>query len=631
MRVLSSSADRAFALSGEVSGRGSIFVLKEGANTVGRGAGSDVALLSSGVSERHAVVEVENGALSVRDLASKNGTFVDGQRTSAGAATVESTVQFGPVILRVEEVDPEDAFLSVTARRQSDSAATRTTESHSSTAAWSGAVKGLRRRQWLQLLDDVTGELGSGLETAPGRALASLCRGLDIGGATLLGIPPEGSPIVLASFGEFPEDLPVNDIEESQTQARQQGSVQIFGSSNPVETWTIVAGSGEGSPVLYLVGELSCDGVVATLLRIVLQAFSLHVGGSSERTEVKDRSSRGLRYPKDYVPGNSRPMQTVYGQIGSVACSDLPMLFVGETGVGKECLASTVHLSSDRSSGPFLPINCAAIPADLLEAELFGIARGVATGVVERSGRFKLAEGGTLFLDEIGDMSSALQAKLLRALEERVIQPVGGSVEEIDVRLIAATNTDLGKKVETGEFRRDLYYRLAGLVVTIPPLRQRVEDLAGLIEFFFHQVREESGRDVSGLTYAAMRRLAERRWPGNVRELRHAVRRLVLMCPDGRAIDSGMVVALEEGSLPEFGGLGGGAGPDFSTWESLDLSETTHGLLEEAMRRAGGNQTAAAELLGVTRSSLRRRLVKFSVGGLDEDSEPADSRSDQDE
>jgi pSer/pThr/pTyr-binding forkhead associated (FHA) protein len=274
MRVLSSSAERAFALSGEVSGRGSIFVLKEGANTVGRGAGSDVALLSSGVSERHAVVEVENGALSVRDLASKNGTFVDGQRTSAGAATVESTVQFGPVILRVEEVDPEDAFLSITARRQSDSAATRTTESHSSTVAWSGAVKGLRRRQWLQLLDDVTGELGSGLETAPGRALASLCRGLDIGGATLLGIPPEGSPIVLASFGEFPEDLPVNDIEESQTQARQQGSVQIFGSSNPVETWTIVAGSGEGSPVLYLEGELSCDGVVATLLRIVLQAFS---------------------------------------------------------------------------------------------------------------------------------------------------------------------------------------------------------------------------------------------------------------------------------------------------------------------------------------------------------------------
>jgi transcriptional regulator with PAS, ATPase and Fis domain len=359
---------------------------------------------------------------------------------------------------------------------------------------------------------------------------------------------------------------------------------------------------------------------VAAFLRIVQRALSLHVGSTAGEAEVVDKgASRSLHFPKDYVPGDSPVMQAVYGQIRSIARSDLPLLLVGETGVGKECLAETVHLSSNRKSGPFMPINCAAIPADLLEAELFGIAKGVATGVVERPGRFKLAQGGTLFLDEIGDMSSALQAKMLRALEEQVVQPVGGAAEEIDVRLIAATNTDLGKKVETGEFRRDLYYRLAGLVVAIPALRRRMGDLSGLIEFFFHQAREESGRDVSGLTYGAMRRLAERRWPGNVRELRHAVRRLVFMCPDGRAIDSGMVADIEEGALPAPGTPADESVPDFTTWESLNLADVTCGLLEEAMRRAGGNQTAAAALLGITRSSLRRRLIKFAIENEDED------------
>ena len=328
------------------------------------------------------------------------------------------------------------------------------------------------------------------------------------------------------------------------------------------------------------------------------------------------RSEPSLQFPPDYLPGDSPTMANVYQKISSVADSDLPILLVGETGVGKECLAQTVHLSSRRRNGPFLPINCAAIPSDLLEAELFGIAKGVATGVGERPGRLALAEGGTVFLDEIGDMSPALQAKLLRALEEGVVQRVGGSREAIDVRLIAATNTDLDRKVEMGEFRRDLVYRLAGLVVVIPPLRQRQEDIGALIEHFFHRVRSDSGREVEGLTYGAVKGLVGRRWQGNVRELRHAVRRLLLQCPEGRAIDSSMVDGLEDGPITTGDRVGDPLLVDFTSWESLNLEETNRSLVREAMRRAEGNQTAAAALLGITRSSLRRRLIKLFPGEL---------------
>ena len=589
-----------------------LFLLREGANVVGRGQECDVVVPSPGVSDRHAVIEIETDGLSVRDLASKNGTFLGSKKISSGKVEVGENIQFGPITLRIEEVDPEDTFLSVVARRSEDEAAARSGESDTATVAWSGPESAQRSHRWLLLLDDMTSQLGSGASSSLGRALATLSQGLELSGAALVRLPPEGSPILLASYGDLPGDLPVDAIAECRGVAREGGAVQILDKSSASESWSIVADGDEDSPTLLLVGEFSREGTAGRLLQIALRVLSQFVGRTAEKSEAESNTPRSLHFPRDYVPGDSPAMKVVYRQVGSVASSDLPLLIVGETGVGKECLAETIHLSSDRRAGPFVPINCAAIPAELLEAELFGIAKGVATGVVERSGRFALAGGGTLFLDEIGDMSAALQAKLLRALEERVVQPVGGVAEEVDVRLVAATNTDLGKKVETGEFRRDLYYRLAGLVVTMPALRRRMEDLGGLVESFFHQACDESGRDVSGLTYGAMRRLKERRWPGNVRELRHAVRRLVLLCSPGRAIDSGMIAGLEEGALSAPGASGEVPVTDFSTWENLDLADTCRGLIQEGMRRSNGNQTHAAALLGITRSSLRRRLVKFA-------------------
>jgi len=614
-RIEISQSGESYALAGDVEGSHLRFVLRLGANTVGRGRTNDIVLEAPGVSDRHAVIEVSSDDVEIRDLASKNGTFYGGVKISSVCVEPGRDIQFGPVALQIEEVDPDDAWLSVKAREMDSTSDSGSRERLTSTIAWRARVTSKETRQWLELLDDITSELAAGSEATVGRALAILARRAGAQTAALMKLPREGSPIVLASYGHLTEAVPLEILHEARARALKKRRPQIRRAGEGDAPWAVVVGSEQDALSLMLAGGGSLGVGEQHLLRIMLRVFAQAMKERDDTTVLETPPASDLQFPDDYVAADSSAMKAIYRQIGSVAASDLPLLLVGETGVGKECLAQTVHMSSKRRAGPFLPINCAAIPTDLLEAELFGIAKGVATGVSGRPGRFTLAEGGTLFLDEIGDMSEALQAKLLRALEDDVVQPVGGAAEEVDVRLIAATNTDLGRMVESGEFRRDLYYRLAGLVVTIPPLRTRQEDLAALIEHFFHQAQQESQQMTPGLTYAAMRRLTSRRWPGNVRELRHAVRQLVFLCPRGRPIDSRMVRRVEEGALksPE----GHGAEPDYSAWESLDLQETSRGLIEEAMRRSGGNQTAAAVLLGLTRSALRRRLRKLSADTTD--------------
>src|SRR5262245_542311 len=221
----------------------------------------------------------------------------------------------------------------------------------------------------------------------------------------------------------------------------------------------------------------------------------------------------------------------------AIVQGDVPVLLLGETGVGKEQLAHVLHASSPRRGGPFVAVNCAAIPADLLEAEMFGIAKGVATGVCERAGKFQLARGGTLFLDEIADMPLGLQAKLLRALQGGEIQPVGGAPVRVDTSVVTATNSDLEGKIEQGQFRRDLYYRVAGFVLRVPPLRERREDIPGIVQARLGAFAHETGKSIPGITAEALRSLAAYAWPGNVRELEHEVRRLAYLCPDGQAVD----------------------------------------------------------------------------------------------
>src|SRR6185503_8432581 len=187
-----------------------------------------------------------------------------------------------------------------------------------------------------------------------------------------------------------------------------------------------------------------------------------------------DHEADSLVFAEGYIPGHAPAMQELYEQMRALLRGDVPVLFLGETGVGKEQLARALHASSARGAGPFMAVNCAAIPADLLEAEMFGIGKGVATGVAERRGKFQMAEGGTLLLDEIGDMPLELQAKLLRALQEKEVQPVGGAPVSVDIRVIAATNSDLQRRMEEGRFRRDLFFRIAGFTLHVPPCEHGV-------------------------------------------------------------------------------------------------------------------------------------------------------------
>ena len=229
------------------------------------------------------------------------------------------------------------------------------------------------------------------------------------------------------------------------------------------------------------------------------------------------RPFANLRFPPRHRPGVSPAMGALYTRIERLLKGDLPVLVSGETGVGKEMIARILHDSSERRGGPYVAVNCAAIPADLLEAEMFGIGKGVASGVEARPGRFQLAEGGTLFLDEIGEMPLALQAKLLRALQEKEIHPLGSRrPRSVDVRVVSATNVDLARHMEQGALRSDLYYRLAGVVLEVPALRECPQDVPGLTEHFLRTFAAEAGVRLRGLSVAAMQRLVAYHWPGNV-------------------------------------------------------------------------------------------------------------------
>jgi transcriptional regulator with PAS, ATPase and Fis domain len=303
-------------------------------------------------------------------------------------------------------------------------------------------------------------------------------------------------------------------------------------------------------------------------------------------------------------------MRSFYAQMRPLVQSDLPVLLLGETGVGKELLARILHDSSRRRGGPFVAVNCAASPADLLEAEMFGINKGIATGVVERRGKFQMAEGGTLLLDEIGDMPLELQAKLLRALQEKEVQPVGGAPVPVDIRVIAATNSDLHRRLEDGRFRRDLYFRVAGFALRVPPLRERREDIPALVESFLRRFARESGRSTHGITVKALRALIEYAWPGNVRELEHEVRRLAYLGPEGQAIDSSMI-------SPHIVAAAGEAGFAQPALDTMDLERNVQALerrlIAQALEQAGGNRSRAARLLGISRNGLAIKMQRLKL------------------
>jgi len=301
----------------------------------------------------------------------------------------------------------------------------------------------------------------------------------------------------------------------------------------------------------------------------------------------------------DRIVGRSRPMQQIYELIDALAQVDTTVLIAGESGTGKELVAESLHFRGPRKDKPLIRVNCAALPENLLESELFGHIKGSFTGAVnDKVGRFQRADGGTIFLDEIGDISPALQVRLLRVLQEKEIEKVGGTTPiKVDIRVVAATHQDLLAKVRKGEFREDLYYRLKVMTVPLPPLRERREDVPLLVEVFIKRFNERFGKQIVGVSNEALEAFMHYPWPGNVRELEHAIEHAFILCRD-------QTIALAH--LPEELKAGVDAGEDGGG--ALDRE-----VLEQALAQAAGNKTLAAQRLGISRRTIYRKLEEFGL------------------
>ena len=326
----------------------------------------------------------------------------------------------------------------------------------------------------------------------------------------------------------------------------------------------------------------------------------------------KENKGRPLKYKERFgvIIGQSKGINEVYHLIENLKDSSATVMIQGESGTGKELVAQTIHQTSSRRDQPFVAINCGAIPANLMESELFGHERGAfTTAVHQRKGKFEIAHGGTLFLDEIGELDRELQVKLLRVLQEREFQRVGGNKSyKTDVRIIAATSQDLRSAVLAGHFRDDLFYRLNVVPINIPPLRERREDIPLLLDHFFHKIAKDMDRSVPLLTEGAARFLLDYSYPGNVRELTNMVERLLVTCPNGRITSHdlpdevreeadqapGSTVVLKE--LPDGG---------------VSLQEVEKELILKTLKMTSWNKAAAARVLGITRRLLYLRLSQY--------------------
>jgi DNA-binding NtrC family response regulator len=366
--------------------------------------------------------------------------------------------------------------------------------------------------------------------------------------------------------------------------------------------------------------ETAVDAMKAGASDYVLKPFTmaemkLVINKELDVQQVRDENRRlkealGKRYHFQNIVGRSKKMQEVLALVERVAPTNSTVLIGGESGVGKDLIARAIHQNSRRASGPFIKINSTAIPDTLFESELFGFERGAFTGALaSKPGKFELADKGTLFLDEIGDVPAPIQVKLLRVLQEREFERLGGTKTlKVDVRMIAATNRDLRAALEEGTFREDLYYRLNVVPIDIPPLREHKEDIPDLVNHFLARFAADNEKDIEGITPAALGALMEYHWPGNIRQLENMVERAVALSA-GRTIDAGDI---HLDSVPGKGAAASAASDHFLP-EGMTLEQWEDNMIREALRRAAGNKSQAARLLGLSRNALRYRLGKIGI------------------
>lgn len=466
-------------------------------------------------------------------------------------------------------------------------------------AKHTGMVRGT-----LTLLNRETGEIS--IESAHGLSEKQLERGRYKHGEGVTGMVVQtGRPMVIPKVSEEPLFL-------NRTRSRNLSKEAISFICVPIKIGNEVIGALSVDRLFAESISLEEDvRLLAIIASMIAQAVRLRQEAQEEHRRLLDENKRlneelQERFRPANIIGNSSAMQAVFNLIAHVAKSDATVFIRGETGVGKELVAHAIHYNSLRASRPFIRVNCAALPESIIESELFGHEKGAFTGAItQRKGRFELAQGGTIFLDEIGDLSPATQIHLLRVLQEREFERVGGSETiKVDVRVLTATNRDLEDLVKKWQFRQDLYYRLNVFPIHIPPLRERRSDILLLADYFVEKYGHANHKNVRRISTAAIDMLSRYHWPGNVRELENCIERAVLMTNDdvvhGHHLPPTLQTAEATGTVVD--------SPLEASLESLERD-----MIIEALKNTRGNKAKAAKVLGLTERVMGLRVARYGI------------------
>lgn len=593
---------------------------------VGSGVEVEMRLEHPTVSRRHARLEPREGGVWLSDLGSSNGTRVAGKLLTEGTLwSPGESLELGSLRCHLEAADSRDLEPALVLSKESSSAVSPSSVAPDG-AGGEGPVPTLNVGSLRDFLLGSVPQLVSALEEArsssPTRTLTAETSDDSHGNASVFSA--SALAVIQAAGRAVLEGFPCRSLEILQHHEGSSDDVVslLFRGGEASES------TSSGGDVRAKVGRLEMRGsflpgfhgssvapVMELALRLAALASPRSAADSRAKANILDRSSTkakplksGFAEPALPQPATVDPvLRRLYEQARRIARGDVGVLILGESGTGKEVLARFVHQASLRRGQPWVALNCAALPEDLLEAELFGIERGVATGVEARPGKFELANGGTLFLDEIGDMAPAIQAKILRVLQEKEVYRLGGrDPRQAHVRVLAATNQDLQRKIEQGGFRLDLYHRIADCLLRLPPLRERRVDLPNLAAHFFVRRASDAGVDAKGISKAALESLLRYPWPGNIRQLEREMARAALFLEDGELLQTRH---LQEEIRR--GAEGVGRSDKGSLKERMESVE--RGLILETLVRHDGQVRPAAADLGVSRTTLYRRLQELEI------------------
>jgi len=562
-----------FRLVAKIGDRLQKFPLAPGEFVIGSSPESDIRFGHPTVSRRHAVLRVADGTVKAEDLGSSNGTRVGGSRIAEETIlTPGAEIRFGSVETRLEVVGDDDVEAGI-----AFSGAFEAVEKDRTGAEMPPSTIGPTALEAFSL-----GHLPELVERlARGESRDEIARA--VGAALLRSLPCRRVEILVPSDGE-------------------SGVLFSGGRECSDPTTEVTVSAGEGIELRVAFAGSSLANTFQPLLRVAAALVS--AAGPRERAAsgapaIRPESPR----PPD-PPTLVNAMQEIYDQAARIAPSRVSVLIRGDSGTGKELLARYLHAASDRQDQPLVTLNCAALPRDLLESELFGVERGVATGVDARAGKFEAAHGGTLFLDEIGDMAPETQARILRVLAEGEVYRIGGhDAHPADVRVISATNRDLTAMLDDGGFRVDLYHRIADWVVHLPGLRERRADIPNLAAHFLSRACAERGTRIAGISRAALTALKAHGWPGNVRQLEKEMGRAALFLEDGELLESSRL-------QPEIT-AGAVTGQDDDLKSILEQTEKDH--IERVLGECGGDVSDAAERMGIGVSTLYRRMKHLGI------------------